>query len=655
MVRMTPLLVSLAALGVFLFFQASGISAGDSGDLVTAAYLGGVPHPPGYPLYTFLGWLLSKLPLGTIAWRVALLSSIPHAAVLVLVAATVKRLTKSAPAAVISSLMLLANYNFFHYSVTPEVFGLLDAFVASIVYLLVCLLERFRWRLLWVLAFVFGLSLAHHHVILFLLPALLYWAVTERIRIVSDRRRLLISLAFFLAGLLPYVYIPIAARGSSMINWDRAVDVWHLIRLVTRRDYGTFVSGAAFAPGFVSRLLALKAYAYFLILDFGSLLVLAIVGCFSLRRSNRRAAMLLGIAFLFLGPIFFFYASFPLTNTFSLGTYERFLLPSYLIVAMWAGLGAYSLFRMIRHRTLRVIATMLVFALVGNALFQTLFRFWGLREDKTAEYLAKDILGSVPNNAIVLLAFDTPLFTSQYVRYALEFRPDVRLVHASRLNSPDYQTVLNVRFPELIVATDAGSAFAGTFVQDNVHTAAVFTNVPFPVGAAWYWVPHGLLYQAVRRDALPTVEAMYEKNRALWQTFHDPKSGILSSYPHLMLADVLNHYAEGRLALGRALLRAAKFQEAEEEFDQAVSLGGDTKEVDALLLLGIAQSYQKKCDKALASFDKAHEISIVADKRILLFASFTQRDCLGETTKADELFSQYEELQRVEDIPLDQL
>src|SRR3989344_7024253 len=105
---------------IFLFFQAEGIYGGDSGDLVTAAYLGGIPHPPGYPLYTALGFLLSKLPISTVAWRVGLLSSLAHAATATLVMLGVWRLTGRVIFGVFASLVLAANYLFFLYSTTPE-------------------------------------------------------------------------------------------------------------------------------------------------------------------------------------------------------------------------------------------------------------------------------------------------------------------------------------------------------------------------------------------------------------------------------------------------------------------------------------------------------------------------------------------------------
>jgi hypothetical protein len=45
----------------------------DSGELVTGSYYAGIPHPPGYPVWTIYSWLWTRLvPFGSIAWRVSL-------------------------------------------------------------------------------------------------------------------------------------------------------------------------------------------------------------------------------------------------------------------------------------------------------------------------------------------------------------------------------------------------------------------------------------------------------------------------------------------------------------------------------------------------------------------------------------------------------
>jgi len=45
----------------------------DSGELAVASLYAGIPHPPGYPVWTVYTWLWANfLPFNNIAWRVAL-------------------------------------------------------------------------------------------------------------------------------------------------------------------------------------------------------------------------------------------------------------------------------------------------------------------------------------------------------------------------------------------------------------------------------------------------------------------------------------------------------------------------------------------------------------------------------------------------------
>src|SRR6266700_1516530 len=45
----------------------------DSGELATGSFYAGIPHPPGYPVWTLYTWLWTVLlPIKNVAWRVAL-------------------------------------------------------------------------------------------------------------------------------------------------------------------------------------------------------------------------------------------------------------------------------------------------------------------------------------------------------------------------------------------------------------------------------------------------------------------------------------------------------------------------------------------------------------------------------------------------------
>ncbi len=68
------LIITLAIVWVIYFIcLAPEVTLEDSGELCTASYYAGIPHPPGYPFWTIYTWLWTVLvPFKNIAWRVAL-------------------------------------------------------------------------------------------------------------------------------------------------------------------------------------------------------------------------------------------------------------------------------------------------------------------------------------------------------------------------------------------------------------------------------------------------------------------------------------------------------------------------------------------------------------------------------------------------------
>ena len=70
-------LVFVITLGVYIATLAPNVTLEDSGELITAAAKFGVGHPPGYPLWTLSGFLLSHLfPFGNLSWRINLQSAL---------------------------------------------------------------------------------------------------------------------------------------------------------------------------------------------------------------------------------------------------------------------------------------------------------------------------------------------------------------------------------------------------------------------------------------------------------------------------------------------------------------------------------------------------------------------------------------------------
>src|SRR5690349_9413587 len=64
----------------YYYTLAPDVTLEDSGELAVASYYAGVPHPPGYPVWTIYTWLFTVLfPFSNVAWRVALSSAVAGA------------------------------------------------------------------------------------------------------------------------------------------------------------------------------------------------------------------------------------------------------------------------------------------------------------------------------------------------------------------------------------------------------------------------------------------------------------------------------------------------------------------------------------------------------------------------------------------------
>src|SRR6184192_3889973 len=62
----------LVFVGYFLTI-APDLTLEDSGELATGSFYAGVPHPPGYPVWTMYTWFFTRiLPWGNVAWRVGI-------------------------------------------------------------------------------------------------------------------------------------------------------------------------------------------------------------------------------------------------------------------------------------------------------------------------------------------------------------------------------------------------------------------------------------------------------------------------------------------------------------------------------------------------------------------------------------------------------
>jgi 4-amino-4-deoxy-L-arabinose transferase-like glycosyltransferase len=250
------LLLFLFLLAIYVFFQSGSVYGGDSGDLISAATVGSFSHPPGYPLYSFLGWLIIKLPFYTPAWRMAWLSSVPSALALTILYRILK-LFFPKKIALSSTLTAAFIYPVFLYSCVTEVFSLNSFFVVWLFYL-VCLWSRTKKpKYLYWLGLGLGLSLSHHLTVLFSLPALCYLILPSKRSL--KKGQLIRTGGLIAVGLLPYLYFPISTLfiNRSLFFWGDGTTLRGFWQIITRQIYGPFTAYTGIANSPLPRLVNL--------------------------------------------------------------------------------------------------------------------------------------------------------------------------------------------------------------------------------------------------------------------------------------------------------------------------------------------------------------------------------------------------------------
>lgn len=232
--------LGLAALALYLATLAPSVATvfDDSLEFQVVLPSLGIAHPTGYPLYTLLGWLLSRLPVGDLAYRVNLLSALAGAAAVAALFLTARRLGSGRlPAALMAGVFALST-TWWSQATIAEVYTLHGLAVALILYL--TLSDR-GTRTPW-LALVFGLALAHHRTTLLLAPGVLVYLLWTDPGVLRRPRDLVKLGLAFLLPLALYLYLPL--RGQSVTSLDGAVvSTWQgFWRHVLASDYGSFLS-----------------------------------------------------------------------------------------------------------------------------------------------------------------------------------------------------------------------------------------------------------------------------------------------------------------------------------------------------------------------------------------------------------------------------
>jgi hypothetical protein len=428
----------LVALALFALYAASAprtVAAEDDGLFVLSSYFLGIEHPPGYPLFTLIGHLFTKLPIGSVAYRVHLASAFFGALACATVWLCARRLVPGRLPAFLAALGLGLSPVFWSQSIIADVYSLNAFLFALLVYLgLTCCPPQAQSghaaspRILYGMALVFGLSLSNHWPLMLLVaPAFvpLLWPLRYELL-----KRLATLLLLVAVGLLPYVWLVRRSWTALPISFDGPLEslpeIWFFI---SRAGYAGV--DRSVSSGWLDQVRFFTFLGSELFLQFAVLgtLIASVGFAVQWRVLGRRAGAFLTVAFLMPTVVLLLLLGFDY-NAATKHVFHVYPLPAYAIAALWMALGyAWLQEHYLRGRAQAAAACAATLALILSAGSWTNLM---TPQNWSARY-AQTVLRILPPNAIVFGSGDPDLVPMAYFHMIENWRPDITLYHPKGL------------------------------------------------------------------------------------------------------------------------------------------------------------------------------------------------------------------------------
>ena len=557
--------VCFPALALYLAILPPSVSrVGDCGELIAASYRLGIAHPSGYPVWNLLARAWAEIPIGEIAARYNAFSALCGALASGMIALVAHRLinpsegfvdeadSSAARWGALGAGWLFAGFYFAGSQfVVAEVYALAALWGTLLLWFALKWHLAGDWRDAFTLALVAGLAPLVHLSSVFLLPWVLVLAVWKKRGFTPARIGIL--LAFWSAGLVPALYLPIrsapfpnpphAILDDSFyfpLDWSHPVDFARLKTHLSGAQYSdllltkrtTIVDEKPVTRRELSqppREIPRRLGQFFssIALQFGLATPLLIVGAIWLWRRRIIAAIL---ALIWLGNV-------AVEINYDVTDQSNFFFPAYLVMAIWMGAGWFALIRALQKRGSlgAKLGPLLLLACVGMQwwLFAVATSERGqtrVRDAALEQLGGAQTLASSRRPAAILVKSDDSLWPLWYAKYVLNAAPDVetpwgRRVRNRRENGrlAEYVAQLQPRGPVCLATWDArtDARFPLQMISESGNVC-VASNRELPLPAAPISAS-GLR----RRSPNGFVDARFRR-AALWK---QPGTDV----PHLLL------------------------------------------------------------------------------------------------------------------------
>ena len=475
-VGLIALAIASLAFLIYLLTLAPGLtwrnSASDGGDLLTAAFTWGIPHPTGYPTYLILlRGFSAVVPTGSAALHGNLFSAVTASVAIGLLFMATVRILRSLPlssgmtdryvliSAGVSSISMAASRELWSQATVTEVYALNALFVSAILWTTLGLRDRQRdggvgWRYGAGIGLLFGVALGNHLTIAAVILPLLAWGILGGgVRALRVRHALPIMMAGAL-GLCVYAYAPIASSQGPALNWghpDSLRGFWWMVSGTAYQDYAFGVGGQDLWDRLVYSADLLFAQFAFI----GVLLGLAGLPIIWGHRRYLVVAHLVSM-----GILIAYAASYHTVDSFI------YLIPVFMLFSIWIAAGTLRLLsnidtvqqavpalRSIRHRVIAATFLLAIVATVPGFSITSNFSQLDLSDDHEAADYAVAAFDSMEPESIVFTRTENSVFSLWYQSYVAEIEQKVMPISVPHIVFDWYWDDLVIQFPERMPAT----------------------------------------------------------------------------------------------------------------------------------------------------------------------------------------------------------
>lgn len=449
----------LVVFAVYLQTMSPGLNGGDCGELAAVQTTLGIAHPTGYPLFTILGYIFTKIPFDIEPIQKLNLLAVLFTAfgMSVFYAAQVKFLfTLRVPnqliinnfkiylIAIFSTLLLAFSPTIWFQSTFTEVYSLHILIISSLLYLMISIIARQgdgkKTKRLWIFVGVLlGLGFSNHLTTIFILPGFIYLYIQDKTIESKKPLFVFVSIVVAVTSLVLYSYILIRSNMNPQLNWGKPNSFARLLDHITASDYRSWMF-----PGID---LTISQFGQLVISLFGInnwefnfSIIFLLVGVIVLIKIHKLSFTVFSITL---------FTSIFLSINYFIPDINNYFIIIFILSAVFISTSLLFLFSTIKnYLAIGLINLLMIVSLVlqvaGN--FETL--------DKSKDYIydeyARAVLLSVDKNGIIIVNRNAPFyFQSIYLQKVEKLRTDAAIVCIDFQESW-YFEMMNREYPDVI-------------------------------------------------------------------------------------------------------------------------------------------------------------------------------------------------------------